>query len=99
MTGSVSPFQAANVISISASTTSASAALPPGGDEVLITNACADYVFIAFSGVATSAPPCSVIPAGQRRLFSAPPTVTTISVLANSGTGTVFVERGSGTAY
>jgi hypothetical protein len=100
--GSVSAFKAATSVAIAAGTTSVSVTLPAGGDQALVTNACADYIFVRFghgTTVALAAPPDAVIAAGQRRIFDVPYTVSTVAVLLNTGTGTVFVERGTGTQY
>jgi hypothetical protein len=104
MSGAVKAFQSTGSVAVSASTTSASATMLGGGDEVLVTNARPDYIFVRFGGAgntvtAISSPPDAVVPSGQRRIFTVPSTAQTVAVLLNSGTGTVFVERGSGTQY
>lgn len=98
--GTAQPFQPSYTLSIAASTTAASQALPAGGASVLVTNAANDYAFVRL-GIASQAatPNDTPVPAGARLLLHAPPTVSAISVLLNSGTGTVFVSRGIGTAY
>lgn len=98
--GAVQPFQPSYTVSLAAGTAAVSQTLPPAGTSVLVTNAAADYVFVRL-GVAgvVAAPNDTPVPAGARMLLHAPEAVSAISVLLNSGTGTVFVSRGTGTAY
>jgi hypothetical protein len=98
--GTVQPFQPAYTVAISASATPLAKPLSPAGTSVLVTNAASDYAFVRLgtAGVVASATDIPV-PAGGRLLLHAPEPVTAVSVLLNSGTGTVFVSRGSGTAY
>ena len=98
--GTAQPFQPSYTLSIAAGTTATSQVLPPAGTSVLVTNAANDFVFVrlgVFSQAAT--PNDTPVPAGARLLLHAPETVSAISLLLNSGTGTVFVSRGTGTAY
>lgn len=98
--GAVQPFQPSYTISLSASTVATSANLSAGGTSVLVTNAAADYAFVRLGSVGVSATPTDTpVPAGARLLLHAPEPVAAISVVLNSGTGTVFVSRGSGTSY
>ncbi|MBV8869859.1 MAG: hypothetical protein JOY65_10640 [Acetobacteraceae bacterium] len=98
--GTAQPFQPSYTLSIAASTTATSQVLPPAGTSVLVTNAANDFVFVRL-GVSNQAatPNDTPVPAGARLLLHAPETVSAISMLLNSGTGTVFVSRGTGTAY
>lgn len=98
--GAVQPFQPSYTVAIAASTAPAGAVLVPGGSSVLVTNGASDYVFVALGTVGVMATSGAMpVPAGGRLLLHAPETVSAISVMLNSGTGTVFVSRGSGTAY
>ncbi len=98
--GNVQPFQPAYTVSLAASTTAIGQVLAPGGTSVLVTNAASDYAFVRLGTPGILATPIDVpVPAGARLLLHAPETVSAISVLLNSGSGTVFVSRGSGTAY
>ncbi len=98
--GTVQPFHPSYTVSVSVSTVASSVTIPGGGGSVLITNGVSDYVFVRLgvSGVVAASNDMP-IPAGARLLLHAPDTVSAISVLANSGAGTVFVSRGTGTAY
>ena len=98
--GSVQPFQPSYTVSLAASTTPAAQVLPAAGTSVLVTNAAGDYVFVRLGAPGVLAAANDIpVPAGGRLLLHAPETVSAISVLLNSGTGTVFVSRGTGTAY
>jgi hypothetical protein len=100
MSGTVQPFQPSYTISLAASTAAAGKILPPAGNTVLVTNAASDYAFVRLGTSGVIAGPTDIpVPAGARLLLHAPVTVSAISVLLNSGTGTVFVSRGTGTAY
>ena len=98
--GAVQPFQPSYTISLAASTVAVNQPLPAAGTSVLVTNAASDYTFVrlGIAGVAATANDIPV-PAGARLLLHAPEPVSAISVLLNSGTGRVFVSRGTGTAY
>jgi len=98
--GAVQPFQPSYTVSLAGSTIAVTRALPAGGTSVLITNAASDYIFVRLGTVGVLATVNDVpVPAGARLLLHAPEPVSAISVLLNSGTGTVFVSRGTGTSY
>jgi hypothetical protein len=98
--GTVQPFQPAYTVAIAASTSPASATLAGGGTSLLITNGASDYAFVSLGVAGVLATPTDTpVPAGSRLLLHAPETVQAVSVLLNSGTGTVFISRGNGTAY
>lgn len=98
--GSVQPFQPSYTIAIPASVTAVTQVLPQGGSSILVTNAGADYAFVRLGTIGVLATTSDMpVPAGSRLLLHAPDYVSAISVLLNSGSGTVFVSRGNGTAY
>lgn len=98
--GTVQPFQPAYTLAISAAVTPAAKTLNQGGSSVLITNGAADYAFVRLGAAGVVATSSDIpVPAGGRLLLHAPDTVSAVSIMLNSGTGTVFVSRGSGTAY
>ena len=98
--GTVQPFQPIYTLAIPASVSPVAQSLGPGGTSVLVTNAASDYVFVRLGGTGVVATSTDIpVPAGGRLLLHAPEPVTAVSVLLNSGTGTVFVSRGNGTAY
>lgn len=102
MTGQIQSFRANGCVSAAATTTSQDVTLPSGGDTIVVDNAGSDFCFVNFGGsavVATGAPnPSLPVPAGQHRQFACPVTVTTVGVIMNTGTGTIFFTRGDGTA-
>jgi hypothetical protein len=102
MVGQIQSFEPSGCIAAAATTTTQSVLLPPGGDTIVIDNAGGDFCFVNFGGsavIATGAPnPSFPIPAGQHRQFACPATVTSVGVIMNSGTGTIFFTRGDGTA-
>lgn len=99
MTGAVAPFQPVGTVTIAASTTSASSTLPPGGDAVLVTNSTTSVAFVRLDASAPTATAADtpVLP-GSARLLSAPSLISSVAVILASGSGSVFVTRGSGTA-
>lgn len=98
--GAVQPFQPSYTISLAASTTAISKPIPAAGTSVLVTNAASDYTFVRLGSPGVIATSTDIpVPAGARLLLHAPEPVNAISVVLNSGTGTVFVSRGTGTAY
>lgn len=98
--GAIQPFQPSYTVAIAAGTTPAIQSVPPAGNSLLVTNAATDYAFIRLGTPGVVATTSDIpVPAGARLLLNAPDYVTAVSVLLNSGNGTVFVSRGSGTAY
>jgi hypothetical protein len=101
MTGQVQAFKPSGCVSAAATTASQDVTLPTGGDSIVVDNAGSDFCFVNFGGaavVATGSPsPSFPVPAGQHRVFYCPYSVTTVAVIMNSGTGTVFFTRGDGT--
>jgi hypothetical protein len=87
-----------NNVAVSASTTSASGALPGTvGSQVRILNVSSA---VAFFRTGSSAPTAVTTDAfvgpGLCELFSIPPDVTHVAVILSTGTGTVYFQRGSG---
>ena len=98
--GTVQPFQPSYTVPVAVSTLATSTTLPPGGSSVLITNGASDYIFVRLGVPGVFATPNDMpVPAGARLLLHAPDTVSAISVLLNSGNGTAFISRGTGSAY
>ncbi len=98
--GAVQPFPHIYTLSIAATTVATSQRLAAGGTSVLVTNAAGDYAFVRLGSTGVLATINDVpVPAGARLLLHAPEPVNAVSVVLNSGTGTVFVSRGAGTAY
>jgi hypothetical protein len=98
--GTNPPFYTVAVISIVASTTSTSAAIPSGGETLIVTNPTTATAFVAVgSGSALTAVAGAFIPVlpNSRRIIAAPG-ATAVAVVLSGGTGTVFVEVGQGSA-
>ena len=101
-TGSVSAFAQAGIVTLAASTTSAGAALAGTGDTVLVSNPTAAVAWVALGG--GSSPPTAVIGigypvlSGARRLIASAATATQAAVILTTGTGSVYIETGSGSA-
>ena len=93
-------FKPAGTVVVAATTSNVSTTLPSGGQSVLITNAASDYAFVRL-GVAGEAATLTdfPVPSGASRLLFREDTVTTVHVILNSGTGTVFATVGRGSAY
>ncbi len=99
MTGAVQAFQPAGTVTVAASATSAFGVLPTGGDAVLVTNATAAIAFVRVdNGTPTATAADTPVLPNSARLLAAPSTVNAVAVLLASGSGNVFVTRGSGTA-
>lgn len=104
--GSTQPFQPAApaaAVTIAATTTPASAPLPPtGGENLLVYNGAAAVAFVAIDAAATAA--STPIPPGARLLLqlgSALPASysPTLSAVLVSGSGNVVAVRGGGSSY
>lgn len=96
-------FFSAGSVSISASTTSASASLPGGGDTVIVVNNTAAIAYVQFGGgtgtpVATTSSPV-VVPANSRMATVCGPLANKVAVLLSTGTGTVSIMQGEGDHY
>jgi len=98
-TGSTMPFAASGTVTLAASTTSASGALPTG-DTVLVFNSTAGIAFVAFgSGAATATLAGTPVPPGGTRLLYIGPIANFGAAILSAGTGSVFITAGTGTAY
>lgn len=97
MTAPFRQFGAAGVIS--ASTTSARAALARAKDQVVVVSNPIDgsVCFVNFgtsTNTATNAD--AAVLSGQSRIFSVPADATHIAVLLDTGTGTIYASCGDG---
>jgi hypothetical protein len=98
--GSVSAFLSSGTSSVLATTTAGAISLAGGGDTVVVTNASSSVAFVRF-GIDQSVSASSLdmpVLANSRVVLSVNPTVSYASVVLVSGTGTVFLTRGSGSA-
>ena len=91
-----------NNVAISASTTSATGALPGFdatrvGDTVRVYNATASAAFFrSGAGAQTALATDAFIAPGSTEVFSLSPETSNVGVLLASGTGTVYFQRGAG---
>jgi hypothetical protein len=91
--GSTQPFRPAGTVTISAGSSSTRASL--------VTNTASGTAFIRLgtdNSVVASAADMPV-PAGARLLLHAGNFASTVAVVLNSGSGSVYVTRGDGTVY
>lgn len=98
--GSVNPFKPLGTITLAASTTEVSAALPVTGDSLRLYNSAGATAFVAIGkGAALATSSDYPIPPGGTALIAAGPYIDHVSAVLESGTGTVFVTAGDGTQY
>jgi hypothetical protein len=99
--GSIAAFSPEATVHIAAGTVSSAVALSGNGPSLLVFNSTSSVAFLSL-GASTSLTATSSslpIPAGAQILLSVGPTVTGVAVLLSSGSGTVYLTRGSGSAY
>ena len=95
-------FAGAGITTVAASTTSAGAALAGAGDTAVVTNTSAALAWVAFGG--GSSPPlavagaCTPVLAGGQRVVGCGALATQVAVVLATGSGAVYVERGTGSA-
>ena len=99
--GSIAAFTPEATVSIAASTASAAAVLTGTGPSLLVYNATSSTAFLSLgaSSATTATANTLPIPAGQQILLGISATVTAAAVVLSSGSGTVYLTRGSGSAY
>jgi hypothetical protein len=95
------PFAPSGIMSLAASTTSVGAALPSLGETLVVTNPTVSLAWVAV-GAGTTPPTavagaCIPVLPGQRRIIGAPG-ATQVSAVLTTGTGTIYVETGKGSA-
>ncbi|HEX7388650.1 MAG TPA: hypothetical protein VF286_00970 [Acidiphilium sp.] len=100
-TGSVAPFLPASAtVALVASTTSASAPIAGCGGAVVFLNSSSSIAFVKLgAGPLTATASDLPIPPGGRAIVRADRYVTEAAAILMSGSGTVFVTPGSGSAY
>ena len=102
MSGQNPAFRLETSVSISASSSSAHAALGGISDSVVVTNLSATgNAYVTFGGVNTLAATAGkgylVLANSQRTIYCGPAT-TYVAAILDGSTGTVYVERGDGSA-
>lgn len=99
--GSIAAFNPEGTVSVAAGTASLAASLPGTGPSLLIFNSTTAIAFLRL-GATTTLTATSAdmpIPAGGRALLSVGTTVTSAAILLSSGSGLVYLTRGSGSVY
>ena len=96
--GSVSPFLPSGTVSVTATTTASAVALAGGGDTVIVTNASSSVAFVRFGtdNTATASSADMPVLGNARVTLSVNPAASYGAVVLTSGTGQVFLTRGSG---
>jgi hypothetical protein len=99
--GSIAAFSPEATVSVAASTTSTSVALVGTGPSLLIYNGSNSTAFLSLG--ATTALTASIanmpVPAASQVLLGIGATVSAAAVILETGTGSVFLTRGSGSFY
>lgn len=96
--GSVSPFRPTGTVSVSAGSTASNAALPGGGDTVVVTNTATALAYVRFGSDATVSATTADMPilGNSRLVLSVNALITYASAIMPSGSGVVLFSRGDG---
>lgn len=99
--GSIAAFNPEATVSLAATTTSAATALGGSGPSLLVYNASSSTAFLRLGAttVLTAALTDLPVPPASRVLLSVGATVAAAAVILSSGSGTVYLTRGSGSVY
>jgi hypothetical protein len=99
--GSIAAFSPEATVSVAASTTSTAVVLVGTGPSLLIYNGSNSTAFLSLgaSKVLTATTAELPVPAGSQVLLGIGATISAAAVILSSGTGTVFLTRGSGSFY
>jgi hypothetical protein len=99
--GSIAAFSPEATVSVAAGTTSVSVALGGTGPSLLIYNGSSSTAFLSLGATtALTATTASLpVPAGSQILLGIGATVNAAAVVLPTGTGKVFLTRGSGSFY
>ena len=97
-TGAISPFRPTGTVSLTATTSSNSVALPGGGESVVVTNTANAVVFIRFGADQTITATANDMPvlANGRIMLSVNPLISYAAAITGTGSGTVYFTRGDG---
>lgn len=99
--GSIAAFHPEATASLAAGTTSAATALGGAGPSLLVYNATGGIAFLRLG--ATTALTATTgdlpVPPGSQIMLGIGATVTAAAVVLSTGSGTVYLTRGSGAAY
>lgn len=99
--GSIAAFNPEATVSIVVGSSSAAVALGGTGPSLLVFNSTSDTAFLRLGATTTLTATTSdlPIPAGASMLLSVGAAVTAAAVILSSGSGIVYLTRGSGSIY
>jgi hypothetical protein len=99
--GSIAAFNPESTVSIAAGTTSTAVALGGSGPSLLVYNGSNSTAFLRLGATTTLTATTSdmPVPAASRILLGVSATVAAAAVILDTGTGPVFLTRGSGSVY
>jgi hypothetical protein len=101
MSGQNPAFRIEASVSISASSTTANGALGGKQDSAVVTNLTTGNAYVTFGGVNTVAATAGtgyLVAANTQRTVYCGPTSSYVAVILDTSSGTVYVERGDGSA-
>jgi hypothetical protein len=99
--GSIAAFSPEATVSVAASTTSISVLLGGTGPSLLVYNGSNSTAFLSLGATKalTATAAAMPVPAGSQMLLGIGATVSAAAVILTTGTGQVFLTRGSGSFY
>ena len=99
--GSIAAFSPEATVSVSASTTSTSLVLGGTGPSLLVYNGSNSTAFLSLGATKalTATTADMPVPAASQVLLGIGATVSAAAVILDTGTGPVFLTRGSGSFY
>ena len=93
-------FRPSGTVTVSASTSSASATLAGQGDVALVYNATTGIAFVQFStGTVTATAAGYPVPPSTTRIIKVGSLVSSVGVILSASSGNVYVTLGSGAQY
>jgi hypothetical protein len=99
--GSIAAFSPEATVSVAASTTSTAVALGGTGPSLLVYNGSTSTAFLSLGAttVLTATNGDMPVPAASQMLLGIGATVSAAAIILQTGTGEVFLTRGSGSFY
>lgn len=99
--GSIAAFTPEATIGLTAGTTSTAVSLPGSGPTLLVFNATSSIAFLKLgaSPQTTARATDLPIPAGSQILLGISATVTAVAAILTTGSGTIYITQGSGSAF
>jgi hypothetical protein len=99
--GSIAAFNPEATVSVAAGTSSTAVAISGSGPSLLVYNGSTSTAFLRLGAttVLTATTADLPVPAGSRVLLGIGATVAAAAIILSTGTGPVFLTRGSGSVY